>query len=92
MKPGSANSENPIHDYGDGWYLIRGTDYCRPDEKKDDSFCVCGWGDTTETAVTSVGTFRFCRSRHGDHETFAKKYLGDMKILQEYNKQLKLAL
>lgn len=92
MKQGSANIESAVYDYGDGWFQIRGTDYYKPLENFGPGYCVCGWGDTTQTVNTSVGIFRFCRSRHGDHETFAKKYLQDMKILNEYNKQLKLPL
>jgi|GEM_PF-6460505 len=84
----------PVHDFLDGFYIIRGTEYYKPlDAKEIEGFktCVCGWGDTKETVQTKLGTFIFCRTRHGeDYEAFAEKYLQDMKILQEYEKQLTL--
>ncbi len=91
MKAGSLkNTEQPIFDYQDGFYLIRGTEYYKPLEKRESNFCVCGWGDMINSFETTQGKFTFCHRHWEDPEAFAKKYLEDMKILQEYNKQLTL--
>ena len=92
MKAGQLNNtDQPVYDYHDGFYLIRGTEYCRPLEKDDQNqFCFCGWGDMIETFETNSGSITLCHRHWNDPEAAAKKYLEDMKILQDYNKQLTL--
>ena len=104
-----AKFDHPIHDLGDQWYRIQGTFYFQPGQDKTyecqaindegqlvpykGEYCVCGWGDTTETYKTALGAFRFCRGRHGkDPEAFASEHIENMKIFEEFKNQLKLNL
>jgi len=62
----SSKFREPVHDFHDGFYIIRGTKYYRPLFAE----TLIIWDD--------------CE----DNDSFAKKYIEDIKILQEHKKQL----